>query len=195
MTALTVLYLKHTRHPLAALTTAVPGAPPSLDPSATLRLSPPVATAQNFPIPTPPVAPGSVRTRQLTLKGADVAIAVVEAEFDDPLEVFEWRVVTTTAPDGTTQYRLDRMVTVQIGANLQAGTTLKLEVPRLGGHDQLQYEVHETSGMVASGTLAFPTTASAQATLTVPGHDPPVVLVEGYPPAVARKNGAEPDWP
>ena len=99
MTALTVLYARHTGLPLATLTTIIPGDPPSLDPSATLRLSPPMAAAQPLS-PNPLKPPSELHPWPLTLQAADLAIATVEAEFDDPVDVFEWQVVTTTTPDG-----------------------------------------------------------------------------------------------
>jgi hypothetical protein len=192
VTTLTVLYTRRTSHPLGALTTAVPGDPPSLDPSATVRLSLPLDLAQKVPPTSPPPA-AAVRPQPVALTSGEVAIAVVEAEFDDPAQIFEWRVVTTTAPDGTLQHRLDRLVTVQVGADLDtAAKQLRLRVPRLGNADRLQFEVRELSGVVGSGVLVYPTTAAQSTTIVVPGQSPPVVLVEGYPAAVARADGNDP---
>src|SRR5262245_61718811 len=124
MTALTVLYARRTGLPLAALTTAVPGNPPVLDPSSTVRLSPPVAAAAMVPLTGPPTTPAPGLPRTLTIAAADLAIAAVEAEFDDPLEVFGWQVVTTTAPDGTKRYRLDQLAGPLVGANVDTAANL-----------------------------------------------------------------------
>jgi hypothetical protein len=198
MTALTVLYARRTRLPLAALTTTVTGNLPALDPSATVRLSPPVAVAQKpgTAPPPPPPKPGLPRT--LTIPAADLAIAAVEAEFDDPLEVFGWQVVITTAPDGTTHYRLDQLAVPLVAADLDTAThQLKLEVPQLGNLPQLNFDVYGAAGQVGSGCLTFSSNNPKPATisLSVPGQSPPVILVEGYPLALALADGLEPSWP
>ena len=118
MTALTVLYTRRTRLPLAALTTAVPGSSASLDPSVTVRLSPPVAAAQQLNPTGPPTTPPTGKPRTFTIAAADLAIATVEAEFDDPLEVFGWQVVITTGPDGTTHYRLDQLAVPSVACSV-----------------------------------------------------------------------------
>jgi len=196
MTALTVLYARRTRLPLAALTTTATGNPPTLDPSATVRLSPPVAVAQTpgTPPPPPPPTPGLPRT--LTIPAADLAIAAVDAEFDDPLEVFGWQVVITTAPDGTTHYRLDQLAVPLVAADLDTThNQLKLEVPQLGNVPQLKFDVYEAAGQVSSGSLTFTANNPVTISVSVPGQSPPVVLVEGYPLAVALADGNPPPWP
>jgi len=198
MTALIVLYARRTRLPLAALTTAVPGNPPSLDPSVMVRLSPPVAAAQTLGSTGSPTTPSPGKPRTLTISAGDLAIAAVEAEFDDPFEVFGWQVVITTGPDGTTHYRLDQLAVPSVAADLDTVTKkLKLEVPQLGSNLQLKFDVYEADGQVGSGTLTFPSNNPNPATISVsvPGKSPPVVLVEGYPLALALASGIEPAWP
>jgi hypothetical protein len=201
MTAVTVLYARRTRLLLAALTTTVPGDPPSgPDPSSTIRLSPPVTPAQALGgTSAPPPPPGPPRT--LTISAADLAIVAVEAEFDDPLEAFEWQVVITTAPDGTTHYHLDRVAAAQIAAVVNSTNQLRLEVPPLGPA-QLNFDVYNPAGQVGSSFLTFPpgSTTPAPAALSVPdisvlGNSPLVVLVEGYRLAVALDPGGIPTWP
>ena len=95
--------------------------------------------------------------------------------------------MTTSAPDGTPQYHLDRLVTAQFSASVTANK-LTLEVPRLGNLVELKYEVRETSGLVLPGALSFPLTdpGPQQVILSLSGHSPFVVLVEGYPLAAAN---------
>lgn len=195
MTALTVLYARFTGLPLAALTTTVPGSPPSLTQSATIQLSQLAPTAQKVQVQgelaqnPPPVHP-----QPFTVRAADVAIVVVEAEFDDPAEVFKWQVVTTTTPDGAQHFRLDRLATAQFGADLN-GDQFTLKVPRLGNLEQLNYEIYDTSGRVGDGTLKFASLDPKTVTFTIHAKSPPVVLVQGYPLAVARAAGDDPQWP
>ena len=170
MTAMTVLYARQTGHPLGALTTTVPGEPPSLDPSATLQLPVPV-TGNGPPF--------------LTVNGSDLAIAALDADFTDPLDVFGWRVVTTPGPDGQPRSRLDRLATASITAE-RAGTQLTLTVPRLGNTERLAYEVRNEDGLIAGGALLFaPADDAKEVKLPVPDHGRPLVLVEGYPPTIA----------
>jgi hypothetical protein len=194
MTALSVLYARRTRLPLAALTTTVSGNPPSLDPSITVRLSPPVAAAQTVPLIGPPTTPAPGLPRTLTIAAADLAIAAVDAEFDDPLEVFGWQVVTTPAPDGTTRYRLDQLAGPLVRANVDTANLLTLEVPQLGTNLQLNFDVYDAAGQLDSGQLTFPLNNPAPATksISVPSQSRPIVLVEGYPLALARVNGNVP---
>lgn len=195
MTALSVLYARRTRLPLAALTTTVSGNPPSLDPSITVRLSLPVAAAQMVPLTGPPTTPAPGLPRTLTIAASDLAIAAVDAEFDDPLEVFGWQVVTTPAPDGTTRYRLDQLAGPLVRANLVTATKLlRLEVPQLGNNLQLNFDIYDAAGQLDSGQLTFPLNNPAPATksVSVPSQSRPIVLVEGYPLALALVDGVLP---
>jgi hypothetical protein len=195
MTALTVLYARRTGLPLAALTTAVPGNLPALDPLATVRLSPPVAAAQMVNLTGPPTTPPPGLPRTLTIAASDLGIAAVEAEFDDPLDVFGWQVVSTPAPDGTTRYRLDQLAGPLVRANLVTATNLlTLEVPQLGNNLQLNFDVYEAAGQLDSGQLTFPSNNPAPATksVSVPSQSRPIVLVEGYPLALALVDGNVP---
>ena len=120
----------------------------------------------------------------------------VEAEFDDPVEVFEWRVVTTTAADGTPQHHLERLITAQFAASATANS-ITLKVPRLGNLAELNYQVRAAGGLVRPGVLSFPAGDSdpQQVTQPVSGQRPFVVLVEGYALAIARNGFSVPPWP
>lgn len=195
MTALTVLYARRTGLPLAALTTTVPGDLPALDPSATVRLSPPVAVAQKLNSVGPP-QPGLPRT--FTVPAGDLAIAAVEAEFADPLEVFGWQVVSTTTPDGATHYHLDQLAAPLVAADLDSATNrLTLRVPPLGNLLKLHYDVYGAVGQVSSSILTFSSSnpKPAKTILSVPGQNRLIVLVEGYPLALARVDHNPPQWP
>jgi hypothetical protein len=178
MTALLVLYAPRTGQTLGAVTTTVPGDRPSLDGLTSLRVSVPIPDLTKPTLPPPP--------RPLTVARDDLAIAQVEAEFDDPLKVFDWRVLVETAPDGTRKPRLDRLSTGVVDATRQ-GTTLTLVVPRLGNTETLAFEVRDTSGLIKEGRLTF---ASGENTkthpVTVPEVDPLAAMVTGYAPVVAK---------
>jgi hypothetical protein len=169
MTAMMVLYTRRTGHTLGALVTAVPGDPPSLQAADSYRLRVLIGTG----------------SRAITVERADLAIASLEAEFDDPTEVFGWRVATAPGPDGQPQPRLDRPsstpFTITRGTATTSGT---IKVPRFGSLDRLAFEVHNEDGLVDNGRLTFApadTKKSGPFTDPVPSS-PIVVLVEGYPP-------------
>lgn len=183
MTALAVLYLKSIGQPLGALSTTVPGGdPPSLSPAPTLRVA--------LPIPKPPNPPGSPVPRPITVKRGDVALVEVEADFDDPLEVFQWRLVTTTGPDGKDQHRLDRLGAGQVEVTRQRlGTPpnsklrLKIKVPKLGSETALDLEVRDDAGQLTTRRLVFKSNDPEQTQVVVDDGIDHVVLVQGYAPA------------
>jgi len=178
MTALLVLYAPRTGQTLGAATTTVPGEVPSLDGLASVRVSVPIPDPANAAPPPPP--------RPLTVARDDLAIALLEAEFEDPLRVFDWRVLVETAPDGTSKPRLDRLATGVVQAT-RRGTTLTLVVPRLGNAEVLAYEVRDTGGLIEEGRLRFgPNETTKDRPVTVPEVDPLVAMVTGYAPVVAK---------
>jgi hypothetical protein len=174
VSAMAVLYARRTGHTLGALTTTVPGDPPSLAGAATYRLAVPVPDS------------GSL---VLTLEAEDLAIASLEAEFDDPLEVFGWRVARVPGPDGKPQPRLDRPSSTEVDIKRSSqddAHTITIDVPRFGSLDRLAYEVRNQDGLVASDALIYaPADASKSARFADPGGTL-VVLVEGYPPKVSQ---------
>jgi len=199
MTAMTIMYTRRTGHPLAAMVTTVAGEPPSLDPASTVQASVPIPEPPPPPPPggTPlvvPAAPAAPATppepvpRPLVLGSQDVRIAVFDTEFDDPLRVFDWRVVRTTGPDGREQRQLDRPSSGQVTA-VRTGAKLTLTVPRLGNEVQLDYDVYTETGLLASGHVDFAPTdpASKPVTVDVPDAGRPVVLVKGYPAAISTE--------
>ncbi len=180
MTAMTVLYLSKLGQPLGALSTTVAGDPPPLGQASTFRVTVPVPEPLAAPPPGPPVP------HPITVGRGAVALAVLEAEFDDPLEVFQWRVVTTPGPGTTVQHRLDRLGTGRVTAT---GTTsdldLLIDVPKLGNELELDLEVRNEAGVLRSEKLVFGTNdARKTATVRVPDAGDYVVLVKGYPPVV-----------
>ena len=186
MTAMVVLYVRSVGQPLGALSTVVPGELPPLGPASTLRVT--------LPIPDPPPAPvlDPPLPRPIAVDPKDVRLAAVEAEFDDPLEVFQWRVVTTTGPDGTEQHRLDRLgsgrVTVtRQGSGTNANRVIVLTVPRLGSELQLDYEVRNEAGFTRDGRLDFGRTGNTRTDrVLMPDTGAVVVLVEGYAPVFVK---------
>jgi hypothetical protein len=170
MTAMAVLSTRRTGHTLGALVTAVPGDPPSLEAVDSYRLQ---------------LLIGNV-SHALTVERADLAVASLEAEFDDPTEVFGWRVATAPGPDGRPQPRLDRpsSTAVTITRGTAAAPPGTITVPRFGSLERLAFEVRNKDGLVDSGALTF---ASTDTTKSAPFTDPDptapiVVLVEGYTP-------------
>jgi hypothetical protein len=167
MTAMVVLYTRRTGHPLGALATAVPGDPPSLEAADSYRLQVPIGTV----------------TRPITVERADLAVASLEAEFNDPIAVFGWRVATAPGPDGKPQPRLDRPSSGAVGT-ITRGAAATITVPRFGSLERLAFEVRNKDRLVDSGRLTF---APADNEKLVPFTDPDptepiVVLVEGYQP-------------
>jgi hypothetical protein len=184
MTAMAVLYLDNVGQPLAALTTTVSADPPPLGQAATFQVAVPVSD---------PSAAGPSIPRPITVARADLSLAMVQAEFDDPLDVFQWRVVTTTGPDGKEQQRLDRLGAGQVTVTgAPSGLELLLDVPRLGDERQLGYEVRNQAGDKADGVLIF-ATQDTRKTVPVPLPDRGafVVFVEGYPPVTVPPRRAK----
>jgi hypothetical protein len=180
MTTMAVLYLSKLGQPLGALSTTLPGDPPQLAPTSTLRVAVPVPDPLAGPPPILPIL------HSITVGSGDVAVAMVEAEFDDPLEVFQWRVVTTPGPGTTVQHRLDRVGTGQVTVT---GTTsspeLLLDVPKLGNELELYLEIRNEAGELHSERLVFGTNdTSKTTTVRVDDIGDYVVLVKGYAPVV-----------
>jgi hypothetical protein len=179
MTTMAVLYLKQLGLPLGALSTTVPGDPPQLDQAAKFQVGVPV------PDPLAVPAPGPLVPHPVTVEGGELAMAQLEAEFDDPLEVFQWRVVETTGPGTTVQRRLDRVGTGRvIVTGTTSGTELLIDVPRLGSEADLDFQVRNQAGLQASGRIIFGSDNRKTASAQVPDTGDYVVFVEGYPPAV-----------
>jgi hypothetical protein len=165
MTAMVVLYTRRTGHPLGALATAVPGDLPTLEAAGSYRLQVPIGTVSH------PIA----------VEGTDLAIASLEAEFDDPIDVFGWRVATAPGPDGQPQPRLDQPAASAV-LTITRGPGATITAPRFGSLDRLAFEVRNEQGLVDSGRLTFaPTDTTKAAPITDPGGTV-VVLVEGYAP-------------
>jgi hypothetical protein len=182
MTAMVVLYVRSLGQPLGALTTTVPGELPPLGQASTFRVT--------LPIPDPASPLDPPRPRPITVDRGDVRLAAVEAEFDDPLEVFQWRVVTTTGPDGTEQHRLDRLGSRPVTASRQSpgSNVIVVDVPRLGSELQLDYEVRNAAGDKETGRLDFGGTGDTRSgTELMPDAEAVVVLVEGYAPVFVAK--------
>jgi hypothetical protein len=182
MTAMLVLYARRTGQTLGAATTAVPGDVPSLDGLVSVQVSVPIPESDGAILVAalPPLSP-----RPLTLKREDVSLALLEAEFDDPLQVFAWRVVVETAPDGTRKPRLDRLATGAVTATRTA-TQLTLVVPRLGTTPELAFEVRNVAGLLLESRLVYADEKPKTQEVTVPDEAGLVVMVEGYPPVVAK---------
>ena len=180
MSSMTVIYLRKLGQPLGALSTTVPGDPPALGQATTLRVAVPVPD---------PAAPGPPLPRPITVGRDDLAIATLEAEFDDPLDVFQWRVVTTQGPDGTEQHHLDRLGTGLVTVTgTSSGLDLLIDVPKLGNELQLDFEVRNQAGMSHTGVLVFGSTDTRRtAAVKVPDAGVYVVFVEGFPPAVPTR--------
>jgi hypothetical protein len=167
MTAMVVLYTRRTGHTLGAVATAVPGDPPSLEAADSYRLQLLIGTVSH----------------PITVERADLAVASLEAEFDDPTEVFGWRVATAPGPDGQPQPRLDRPSSTPFALQPPPPTaTRTIVVDRFGSLNRLAYEVRNEDRVVASGALEFaPADTSKSATFANPGGRF-VILVEGYAP-------------
>jgi hypothetical protein len=195
MTAMVVLYVRSLGQPLGALSTVVPGEVPPLGQASTFLVALPIADPLSPPTmpPAPPPPLGPPLPRPVTVDRDDVRLAAVEAEFDDPLEVFQWRVVTTTGPDGTEQHRLDRLGSGRVKVTRQgSGTTanreIALEVPRLGSEPELDYEVRNEAGVKKTSKLDFGGTGDTRRdTVLMPDTEAVVVLVEGYAPVFVKK--------
>jgi hypothetical protein len=186
MTDMAVLYLKQLGLPLGALSTTVPGDPPPLDEAVIFHVS--------VPIPDPLAAPssGAPVLHPITAAGGDLAMAAVQAEFDDPLEIFGWRVVQTQGPGTTVQHRLDRLSTgrVTVGGTT-SGTELLLDVPKLGNEQDLEFRVASKDGLRPREHIVFgPTETSKTAQVPLPDRGDYVVFVEGYRPEVPVRMSA-----
>jgi len=173
MTALTVLWLRSNGLVLGALTTAAGGDPPTVDPQVVLDIS----------VPLPPSSTSSDRIPlPVAVRGSEIAIAVLEAEFADPAEVFDWRVTSGTAPGGFPKPQLDRLATGAITATWNA-RVLRLRVPRLGSLTSLHYDVRSAAGLVKAGDLGI--SSETIKTFEIPLPSPSagtrlLVSVEGY---------------
>jgi hypothetical protein len=176
MSALTVLYLRTLGHPLGALSTTVAGELPALG-QADLRVAVPVSDwpGQNLAIP-----------RSFVVAPGDLAIVAVEAEFDEPPDVFAWRVVTTRNPDNTEQHHLERVGTGTVVATCTSpGGSLLLDVPRFGNESRLQFRMIEPDGETVSGVLDFANGDTRKiVAITIPNSSTAVAFVERYPPAI-----------
>jgi hypothetical protein len=191
MTAMLVLYARRTGQTLGAATTTVSGDVPSLDGLVSVRVSVPIPDPPNGTVLVPAAAaappPPPPPPRPLIVERDDLSLVQVEAEFDDPLQVFAWRVVVETAPDGTRKPRLDRLATGAVTATRTA-TDLTFDVPRLGNAQELAFEVRNAAGLLHEGRLVFTVDEPKKShTVTVPDEAGPVVMVEGYPPVVAKE--------
>jgi hypothetical protein len=174
MSSLAVLYLPRLGQPLAALSTTVLGDPPALVTGATtLRIA--------VPLPDPPFS-GSLIPRPITVARNNLAIAQVDTEFEDPLEVFQWRVVTSQDPDGTQHQSLERLGGRDATVGTTSGLDLLVDVPRLGNHEELAFEVRNEAGMSILGTLVFGSETRKTAPVNVPQSGDWLVFIEGYPP-------------
>jgi hypothetical protein len=180
MTTMAVLYLRDLGQPLGAMSTTIPGDLPPLDQTSELRVGVPALASLAGP------TPGPLIPHPITVEGSELAVAQLETEFDDPLEVFQWRVVETPGPGTTVERRLERLGT---GRVILTGTTsgpqLLLDVPRLGSQTKLDYEVRSLAGLHLRGNLDFGGTSDARMKVPVPVPDMSdwVVLVKGYAPA------------
>jgi hypothetical protein len=181
---MSVLYSKHTGHAFGALAATIPDAPLSV-----IGLGPlEVPYVPERPPPPPPPPPLSFD--MLTFTGDELAVAVLETEFADPLKVFGWRVVTTDTPSGK-QRSLERLVTSGVTATRTTATELTVQVDRLGPVGQrlfLPIDVRTAAGRVSAVRLEFrqaDTTASIP--VSVPAAVPTgslIVLAEGYKPRI-----------
>jgi hypothetical protein len=177
MSSMLVLYLRRLGQPLGALATTVPSDPPDLGEIATLRVAVPLPDRQS---------PGELIPTPITVARDDLAVANVDAEFDDPLEVPKWRVITSKAPDGTEQRQLERFGagSVLVTPDTSEGS-VTIDVPKLGNNVRLEFQVRSPAGTTVSGALDFgPNDAAKSATVPVLEPDNCVVFVEGYLPAV-----------
>lgn len=172
MSAMTVAYLTYTGTAVGAFTTATPG--PAIDPARLSGLTLPVRTGG-----------GSLGYVSVTFGPGEVATFPAEAEFTNPADVLDWRVVTTTTPDGKIDRRLDRLLNAgPLGVTPTASgadTQLALIVPRTGTAATLKVSIRGGTGAPYSGRVDF-APADNQKTLTVilPGKGDFVVFVEGY---------------
>ena len=188
MTDMAVLYLRELGQPLGALSTTVPGDPPPLDQAVIFHVS--------VPIPDPQAASGSGSPvlHPITAAGGDLAMAAVQAEFNDPLEVFGWRVVQTQAPSTTVQHRLDRLSTGRVtvgGTTSGTELLLLLDVPKLGNEQDLEFRVASKDGLRPREHIVFgPVETSKTASVQLPDRDDYVVFVEGYRPEVPVRMSA-----
>jgi hypothetical protein len=177
MSSMLVLYLRRLGQPLGALATTVPSDPPDLGEIATVRVAVPLPDRQS---------PGELIPTPITVARDDLAVANVDAEFDDPLEVAKWRIITSKAPDGTEQRQLERFGTgsVRVTPDSSEGP-VTIIVPKLGNNARLEFEVRSQAGTTISGALDFgPNDATQTATVPIPDPDDCVVFVQGYLPAV-----------
>ncbi|MEU4689799.1 hypothetical protein [Actinoplanes sp. NPDC023714] len=170
MTSMTVVYVKETGHAIGALVT-VPVAVPALPPQLVLD----VAITSGGPA--------------LAFPAAQLLTAVVDAEFDDPLAVFGWRVTSLTGPDGTSRPVLSRLVSDVTVA--EVGSKIEITVPRMGSAgvvEQPRYEVRARSGLITDGVVRIPAdkpSGKATATGTFPAETL-IVLVAGYLPQAVQ---------
>ena len=176
MSSMVVLYLRGLGQPLGALTTTVPSDLPEIGDIATVRVAVPIldSSGQASPIP-------------ITVARNDLAIARLDAEFDDPQDVFGWRVITSQGVDGREQRRLDRLGTgsVTVTGNKFGGGSLQIDVPKLGNESRLSFEVRNGAGVKQDGVINFPSNNTETVHVSVPKttNIQYVVLVQGYRPA------------
>jgi hypothetical protein len=178
MSSMVVLYLRTLGQPLGALSTTVPGDLPDLGEAATVRMA--------LPIPNPGTSSPSY-PRPVTVARNDLAIANLDAEFDDPMDVFEWRVITTQGPDGKERRNLDRLGTGLVTVTRStSGRDLELNVPKLGNQSQLNFEVRNEAGVKRTGVIIFGSNETKKKVpVSVPDKSAYLIFVEGYSPTVA----------
>jgi hypothetical protein len=169
-----VLYLRNLGQPLGALTTTVPSDLPEIGDIATLPVAVLLPSTSG-----PSLVP-------ITVARNDLAIARLDAEFDNPLDVFGWRVITSQGVDGKEQRRLDRLGTGSVTVTgSKFGPSLQITVPKLGNESQLNFEVRNGAGVKQDGVINFPTNNAETVPVSVPQtpNSQYVVLVQGYRPA------------
>jgi hypothetical protein len=180
MTSMSVLYLRTVGQPLGALSTTIPGDPPALGQASTLRIL--------VPVPNPSI-PGQSIPLPITVERDDLAIAELETEFDDPLKVSEWRVVTSQGTDGSQQRHLDRLGSEVVTLTAtSSGKDLLLDVPKFGNELKSKFQVRNEAGFIDSRVLNFGADNSSRtAVVNVPDTGIYVAFVENYAPAVLAR--------
>jgi hypothetical protein len=180
---MSVVYAEHTGHAVGALAATVPAGTPS------------IAGLRSLEVPFQPVRPAPAGLAPLsfdtmTFLDGELKVAELQPDFADPLEIFEWRVVSTQTPGGE-QRTLDRLVTGVVTITRTTATELTVDVDRLGPVGQrllLPIDVRTAAGRVSAVRLEF---GQADTTASIPVSIPAavltgslIVLAEGYKPRI-----------
>jgi hypothetical protein len=174
MTTMDILYVDSTGHAVGALSCTVQADLPSLAGVASLEV-PLRPYSSDLSVLTPLF---------LTFRAGELRIARLEAQFTDPLDVFDWCVMTRTTPDQRVEYRLEQLVGVKIDAPRRKGKPSIVDVPRLGMATELVLEVRTQEERKLRQTVLFDSpTGPKQISLEVPESEF-VLLLEGHKPIV-----------